>query len=157
KQTAPGGEMRRSDDKILNTHVGALPGPIEAWSGQDIPHMELQSVVNNVVANQRAAGIDIVNEGELAKGGSFASYFQSRLSGFEPGAIGTMVSVLGQGADWLEFADFYKKALESGTLFEQTRSSPVQRTNSAVIDWVCRGPIRFTGQAALEREIDLLR
>ncbi len=149
--------MRRSTDKILTTHVGALPGPIEAWSGQDVPGMELQPVIDDVVAKQRAAGIDIVNEGELAKGGSFASYFQSRLSGFEPGVPGTIFSVLGQSADWLEFADFYKKAVEGGTLFEQTRSSPVQTANRAVTDWVCRGPIRYTGQAALEREIELVR
>jgi len=99
--------MRRSTDKILTTHVGALPGPIEAWSGQEVPGMELQPVIDDVVAKQRAAGIDIVNEGELAKGGSFASYFQSRLSGFEPGVPGAIFSVLGQSADWLEFADFY--------------------------------------------------
>ena len=39
-------------------------------------------------------------------------------------------------------------------MFEQTRSAPIQ-TNRRM-DWVCRGPIRYTGQAALQREIDLL-
>ena len=39
--------------------------------------------------------------------------------------------------------------------FEQTQSAPPQMT--ARYDWVCRGPIAYTGQAALEREIDILR
>jgi 5-methyltetrahydropteroyltriglutamate--homocysteine methyltransferase len=146
--------MKRSTEKILTTHVGALPGPIEAWSGEDLTDDQLRSVVREVVEKQRAAGIDIVNEGELTKGGNWVAFINSRLSGFEPGTDGTTLALLGDSKDWTEFDDFYRKALEGGTLFEQTRSAPNQ-TNRRM-DWVCRGPIRYTGQAALEREIDLL-
>jgi 5-methyltetrahydropteroyltriglutamate--homocysteine methyltransferase len=146
--------MKRSTEKILTTHVGALPGPMEAWSG-DVPDEELRSAVREVVDKQRAAGIDIVNEGELTKGGNWVAFINSRLSGFEPGRDGMTFALLRDSADWVEFADFYQKALEGGTLFEQTRSAPTQ-TNRRM-DWVCRSPIRYTGQAALEREIDLLR
>jgi 5-methyltetrahydropteroyltriglutamate--homocysteine methyltransferase len=148
--------MRRSSAKILTTHVGALPGPAETWSGENVPDDELQTAVRDVVARQRAAGIDIINEGELTKGGNWVFFVNSRLSGFEPMPSGFMVGTLGQSLDWIEFADFYKKALEGGTLFEQTRSAPNQ-TAVRNVDWVCRGPIRYTGQDALQREIDLLR
>lgn len=147
--------MKRSDERILTTHVGALPGPLEAWSGDDLSDEELRSIVRDVVAKQRAAGIDIVNEGELTKGGNWVAFINARLSGFEPGQDGATFALLGDSEDWKEFADFYQKAIESGTLFEQTRSAPNQ-TNRR-IDWVCRGPIRYTGQTALQREIDLLR
>jgi 5-methyltetrahydropteroyltriglutamate--homocysteine methyltransferase len=147
--------MKRSNERILTTHVGALPGPVEAWSGESLSDDALQSVVDDVVAKQRAAGIDIVNEGELTKGGNWVAYIHSRLSGFEPGEDGATFALLGDSLDWKEFADFYTKALEAGTLFEHTRSAPNQ--TSRRMDWVCRAPIRYTGQAALQREIDLLR
>ena len=146
--------MRRSTEKILTTHVGALPGPIDAWTG-DMPEDALQAAVRDVVGHQRAAGIDIVNEGELTKGGNWVAFIQSRLSGFEPGAEGVTFGLLRDSADWIEFADFYDRAIEGGTLFEQTRSTPDQAARR--MDWVCRGPIRYTGLAALEREIALLR
>jgi hypothetical protein len=147
--------MKRSSKRILTTHVGALPGPVEAWSGEGLSDDQLGSMVRDVVAKQRAAGIDIVNEGELTKGGNWVAFINSRLSGFEPGQDGTTFALLGDSDDWKEFSDFYQKALEGGTLFEQTRSAPIQ-TNRRM-DWVCREPIRYTGQTALQREIDLLR
>jgi 5-methyltetrahydropteroyltriglutamate--homocysteine methyltransferase len=146
--------MRRSTEKILTTHVGALPGPIEAWTAQS-SDAELRTAVRDVVEAQRRAGVDIVNEGELTKGGSWVVFISSRLSGFTPGRDGATVRLLGDSLDWHEFDDFYKKALEGGTLFEQTRSAPNQTASR--IDWVCTGPIRYTGEAALKRELDLLR
>jgi 5-methyltetrahydropteroyltriglutamate--homocysteine methyltransferase len=147
--------MRRSTEKILTTHVGALPGPIEAWSGQS-SEPELRTAVRDVVDAQRRAGVDIVNEGELTKGGNWVAFINSRLSGFEPATQpGATYALLVGSVDWQEFDDFYKKALEGGTLFEQTRSTPNQTASR--MDWVCTAPIRYTGEAALKREIELLR
>lgn len=147
--------MRRSTSKILTTHVGALPGPLAAWEGT-LPEPELHAAVAEVIAAQRSAGIDIANEGELTKGGNWVFFVNSRLSGFEPSTPGFMGTVLMQSRDWIEFDDFYKQALEGGTLFEQTRTAPNQ-TSSRGIDWACTGPIRYVGQAAIAREIDTLR
>ena len=147
--------MNRSEERILTTHVGALPGPLEAWQEESLPEDRLRQIVADVVEKQRAAGIDIVNEGELTKGGNWVAFIASRLSGFEPGQDGATFALLGDSEDWKAFDDFYRAALEGGTLFEQTRSAPVQ--TSRRMDWVCRSPIEYTGQAALEREIDLLR
>ena len=57
--------------------------------------------------------------------------------------------------DWQEFDDFYAKAMAGGTLFEQTASAPAQTRESATGS--CREPIRYTGQEALQREIELLK
>jgi 5-methyltetrahydropteroyltriglutamate--homocysteine methyltransferase len=63
--------MQRSDAKILTTHVGSLPflsldGGIAA--GDD---SHLGEDVAAIVARQRETGINIVNEGEYAKGGDW--------------------------------------------------------------------------------------
>jgi 5-methyltetrahydropteroyltriglutamate--homocysteine methyltransferase len=146
--------VRRSTDKILTTHVGALPGPLEAWTAQS-SEAELRAAVRDVVAAQKRAGVDIVNEGELTKGGNWVAFINARLTGFEPGEAGATFRLLGDSLDWKEFDDFYKKAVEGGTLFEQTRSAPNQTASR--MDWTCTGPIRYTGEAALQRELDQLR
>ncbi len=146
--------MRRSMTKILTTHVGALPGAPETWDGR-ADDDALRNAVRDVVAAQRAAGIDIVNEGELTKGGMWVTFISSRLGGFTGVPAEGTVGILRSSADWKEFDDFYAKAMAGGTLFEQTASAPVQ--TGRVRDWVCREPIRYTGQAALAREIALLK
>jgi 5-methyltetrahydropteroyltriglutamate--homocysteine methyltransferase len=146
--------MRRSVEKILTTHVGALPGPLQGTLDV-LPDAELRVAVHDVVRHQRAAGIDFVNEGELTKGGNFVTFINSRLSGFETVEGQSMSRVLTASQDWIEFADFYAKALEHGTLFEHTGSLPPQVRTRAV-DLVCRDPVTYTGQQALEREIGAL-
>jgi len=146
--------MRRSAEKVLTTHVGALPGPLETWQGA-AGDAALRTAVHDVVAAQRSAGTDIVNEGELTKGGNWVTFINSRLSGFQDVPAEGTLALLRSSRDWQEFDDFYAKAMAGGTLFEQTASAPVQ--TAAIRDWVCRAPIKYTGQAALQREIDLLK
>jgi 5-methyltetrahydropteroyltriglutamate--homocysteine methyltransferase len=146
--------MRRSTTKILTTHVGALPGPLDTWQGK-AGDAELRSAVRDVVAAQLAAGTDVVNEGELTKGGNWVTFINSRLSGFVGVPAEGTAALLFASEDWREFKDFYSKALAGGTLFEQTASTPTQ--TSGIRDWVCRGPIRYTGQQALAHEIELLK
>ncbi len=69
-------------------------------------------------------------------------------------AEGTL-ALLRASKDWQEFDDFYAKAMAGGTLFEQTASAPAQ--TARIRDWVCREPIRYTGQDSLGREIELLK
>ena len=146
--------MRRSTDRILTTHVGALPDPLPAEGNRTDD--DLRAAVRQVVHRQRDTGIDFINEGELTKGGNFVTYINERLSGFEPGDASVMTSVLSSSRDWTEFADFYGKAVRNGTLFEQTGSLPSQ-VPARRMELICRGPITYTGQAILEREIDALR
>ena len=143
--------MKRSDTKILTTHVGSLPfpAPYKGLAVGDASH--LAADVAAVVARQRAAGIDIINEGEYAKGGDWLRYMQNRFGGFTEIAEPAGKPLIEQGKDREEFADFYRYAGERGTLFytpgaQIAKKRPVQ---------ACTGPVSYTGQAELKREIDL--
>jgi 5-methyltetrahydropteroyltriglutamate--homocysteine methyltransferase len=114
----------------------------------------LQQEVTNVVRQQREAGIDLVNEGELTKGGNWVTFINERITGFIPRETGALVSLVQRSEDWKKFDQFYKAATEGGTLFEQTRAAPSQvRT----LEYVCTSPITYVGQKQLQREIDTLR
>jgi 5-methyltetrahydropteroyltriglutamate--homocysteine methyltransferase len=146
--------MRASTDRILTTHVGALPAPEGLWAKKDIEEPVLRAAVRDVVRQQREVGLDIVNEGEFTKGGNWVEFVNSRISGFQPRAAGGSAKLLFGSKDWQEFSDFYKAAMEGGTLFEQTKSAPNQ---TRTMDWGCTGPLSYIGQAELQREIDCLR
>ena len=84
--------MMESTNQFLTTHTGSLPRPDDLVSimyakeeGQNIDHAELgeqiRAAVAEVVAKQRKAGIDIINDGEVSKP-SYATYVKDRLSGF---------------------------------------------------------------------------
>ena len=92
--------MLRSTDRIRTTHVGSLARPPEllldlmraAAQGRPVDPAELagaeRRAVAEVVARQRAAGLDVISDGEQTKTGFYA-YIGQRLSGFEPRAAGT--------------------------------------------------------------------
>src|SRR6516165_3102746 len=79
-------------DRILTTHVGSLPRNEklsdqlvrqEAGEAFDAKEMalEMDKAVRHVVEKQRAAGIDIGNDGEQQRVG-FQTYVPQRMSGF---------------------------------------------------------------------------
>ena len=84
--------MRRSSDRILTTHVGSLIRPAHlleeaAAARKDQQHQAryedtLKRATADVVQQQRAAGLDIVNDGEFGKS-SWANYVLDRMTGFE--------------------------------------------------------------------------
>src|SRR5437868_5450695 len=86
--------MKRSERRILTTHVGSLPRPpdlagmilTDARAGSPEQRAafdaRVASAVREVVDKQIAAGIDIVSDGEQGKIG-FANYVKDRLDGFE--------------------------------------------------------------------------
>jgi 5-methyltetrahydropteroyltriglutamate--homocysteine methyltransferase len=157
-----GTTMRRSTDRILTTHVGALPAPHDVWAQLDVGDERLAAAVVEVCEAQRLAGVDFINEGELTKGGHWTEYLASRLEGYEPaGHPGALGDLLLSSTDWVEFRDFYLAVLANGTLFEQSGSAQhvpegAEETAQAVEDWVCTSPVHYRGQAALEREIAML-
>jgi 5-methyltetrahydropteroyltriglutamate--homocysteine methyltransferase len=143
--------MQRSVSKILTTHVGSLPflSPDKGLAVGDESH--LTDDVAAIVARQRETGIDIVNEGEFAKGGDWLRYMQTRFGGFTEIDAPQGKPLIEQGKDREEFADFYKYAGERGTLFytpgaQMAKKRPVQS---------CTGAVSYVGQAALKKEIDL--
>jgi 5-methyltetrahydropteroyltriglutamate--homocysteine methyltransferase len=145
--------MRKSDGKILSTHVGSLPYLTER---ETPPHGDnLREAVAAIVQKQRDLGLDVINEGEYAKGGDWLSYMDERLSGFEARPPLGGVPILLQGKDREAFADFYRYVTERGTLFYLPGNQIVGRTGRA--HWLCTGPIAYTGHAAVQAEIDLLK
>src|SRR3954463_14250868 len=83
--------------KFLTTHVGSLPGPETFSAPAEHDEASLRGAVEWVVARQRDAGLDIINEGELTKGGDWLSFMDARLGGFEERPVPPGGSVLGQG------------------------------------------------------------
>lgn len=85
--------MKRSENRILTTHVGSLIRPAEllaasaaARDGGDSAQSAytelLGRAVSEVVKKQADIGIDIVNDGEYGKS-SWAAYVLDRMTGFE--------------------------------------------------------------------------
>lgn len=144
---------RSSSKKILTTHVGSLPRPDGTDRAGNEGDAALRDMVAGVVARQREIGIDVINEGEYAKGGDWLSYVDSRFGGFEarPPEGGTPVIL--QGKDREEFADFYRYATQRGTLFYE----PAGQIKQARPHWVATAPVTYRGEAALKREIELFR
>ena len=144
-------------EKILTTHVGSLIRPAALLDfirkkqdglPYDQPGYEktLRDSVAAVVKRQVEAGIDIPSDGEFGKGISWSQYVLERMSGFErrpakPGEHG-----FARGADRARFADFYKE-------LDAADGPPAAVGASAGIA-VCTGPVKYTGQAELQRDID---
>src|SRR5215212_10625846 len=145
--------MGRVPTKILTTHVGSLPGPDSFGAGDVEDEHRLRAAVAAVVARQRETGLDIINEGELTKGGDWLSFMDTRLGGFEERPVPPEGSILVKGQDREVFADFYRHAAEQQTLFfaRDDRIKAVRRYT------VATGPITYTGSAALRRELDVFR
>jgi 5-methyltetrahydropteroyltriglutamate--homocysteine methyltransferase len=82
----------RSTKRFLTTHTGSLPRPDDLIAmmyareeGVPVEPVALaarvKGAVEEVVARQVAAGVDIVNDGEMSKP-SYATYIKDRLDGF---------------------------------------------------------------------------
>jgi 5-methyltetrahydropteroyltriglutamate--homocysteine methyltransferase len=150
--------VKRSTDRILTTHVGSLPRPADLRamltaksSGQPYDAQafaqRVQSAVAEVVQQQVASGIDVVNDGELSKP-NFTSYARERLSGFEvreyaPGQGPPVMSI--SARDQQEFGAYFAA---------QGRRAAIGTAPRAV---VCTGPLRYVGQAAIQADVANLK
>ncbi len=84
--------MKRSQDRILTTHVGSLPRPqplLDRASYRTGPPKDpeeyarlVRAAVAEIVKEQAAVGLDIINDGEFGKD-SWANYILRRITGFE--------------------------------------------------------------------------
>jgi 5-methyltetrahydropteroyltriglutamate--homocysteine methyltransferase len=84
--------MLRSTHRFLTTHTGSLPRPDDLVRmmfakeegvpvDADALAARIRSAVSEVASRQLAAGVDIVNDGEMSKP-SYATYVKDRLAGF---------------------------------------------------------------------------
>ena len=137
--------MKRSEDRILTTHVGSLVRPPEllqaAAAAREKPQARQQYLdavrraTAEVVKRQVEAGIDIVNDGEFGKS-SWANYVLDRLSGFEP-RPDRIFEAVWLGRDRVRFREFMQKEFPRGA--------------NGVPGHVCVGPIEYRGHDAVRR------
>ena len=141
--------MKHSSERILTTHVGSLPRPqrvvdllfaqdrgdpydYEAFDGT------MREAVAEAVARQRAAGVDVVSDGEMSKI-SYATYIRHRLTGFE---IGEMPRATPKDLD--DFPSFKDRLSKLGATPKYHRP-------------VCRGPVAVNDLASLHADIQRLK
>ncbi|MGE0061445.1 MAG: cobalamin-independent methionine synthase II family protein [Xanthobacteraceae bacterium] len=144
--------MKRSDKRILTTHVGSLIRPKalqellrarQSGKPYDKAAYEecLATSVAEVVKQQAAAGVDVVSDGEFGKAISWSQYALERLGGFERRAVKEGANPFKRGADRQRFAEFYAELDAADGV-------------ATVSDSVCVGPISYTGQKELQADID---
>ncbi|MBV8120114.1 MAG: cobalamin-independent methionine synthase II family protein [Alphaproteobacteria bacterium] len=153
--------MKRSDRRILTTHVGSLPRPdalLElnrakfAGGAYDEAAFAtaLSAAVDDVCRKQAEIGIDVVNDGEFGKTtsgavdyGAWSSYAWGRLAGWERGEPGRLPALAGR-RDRMKFVDFYAEL--DATSFRSSSSLGGRPP-------VFTGPISYVGQRALSADL----
>jgi|SRR5688572_25406520 len=153
--------MKRSERRILTTHVGSLPRPRELLaplhareSGEayDAGALEraIEVTTSAVVRRQAQLGIDILNDGEHGRA-SFATYANTRIGGLErerhpPPHIARPTR------DSLAFPAVYA---EMKKMFGARREL-TGRPEDAV-SLVCTGPLKYIGHEQLAADLANLR
>ena len=140
--------MQRSTERFLTTHTGSLPRPDDLIrmmyaneEGVPIDRAALaervRAAVAEVVQKQAAAGVDLINDGELSKP-SYATYIKDRLNGF--GGIGNTFV-------YQDLADFPKLAQKVfGDPGRSRRKTPA-----------CNAPISVRDPQAVRTDVDNLK
>ena len=142
--------MKRSEDRILTTHVGSLARPpallaeinaLRAGTGDAIRLAQVRrQCIAEVLRQQIAIGLDIVNDGEFSKS-NWASYIIARIEGFElrPQQL--------RKADWLG---------EDGERFAEYFSETFPRAAQGFPTEACIGPVRYRDVAVIQQAVDEL-
>ena len=157
--------MQRSTDRILTTHVGSLVRPddvlqdiLKKVAGKPVDEAEFQAKVKRgvaeVVRKQAEIGIDVPSDGEFSKP-TFSSYVAERLSGLGPVPLTAKPYTYAKLQD--EFPGFMAQYNAMFTKIWMPKSIPeeiVQDAMAAPPDvHSVTGPIRYQGQALVQRDI----
>jgi len=140
--------MHYSTDRILTSHVGSLPRPddvlrrIYAHQDEGVPFDDeywdmVAKAVDEVVKQQKAAGIDIVSDGEIGKVG-FTNYLSDRLEGLG-----------GETVMW----SFHDLAVVPEVAERQYQSEGGKR----ICMPACVGELKYVGQEHVARDLANLR
>ena len=140
--------MKRSVDRFLTTHTGSLPRPPDLVDmmfakEEGVPvepaalTSRIRGAVAEVVQKQLAAGVDIVNDGEMSKP-SYATYIKDRLDGFG-GTGNTFVY-----QDLVGFPELAKRAFNDPG--RSRRKTPA-----------CNAPIKVRDPAAVRHDVENLK
>ncbi len=142
--------MKRSQDRILTTHVGSLPRPqslLELASyGKGPPQdpaeyaRRVRVAVADVVKRQAQVGLDIINDGEFGKD-SWAGYIMQRITGFEI-RKDQLRPLEWLGRDGVRFANFIAQEMPHVLTGTPTEA--------------CIGPIKYRDTRAIDRAVENL-
>ena len=140
--------MKRSTDHILTTHTGSLPRPDDLvdllYAEEEAPQPGLSDRVRQAVIDsikeQVELGIDVVNDGEMGRVG-YSTYVNQRLTGYEEKKHVPRGPRAGD-ADFPGYAEWSQRT--------QSGSFRINR-------YACTGPVKYVGQAALQRDIENLK
>jgi 5-methyltetrahydropteroyltriglutamate--homocysteine methyltransferase len=142
--------MKKSDERILTTHVGSIPRPaalrdllVRQDRGEPVDEAalarEAEAAVRETVTRQLEAGIDIGNDGEQPRAG-FSTYVARRMRGFG-GASKRLAS-----RDQIDFPDY------AAMLADRRRAAA--RINDAP---QATGEVRYEDLSEAERECDMFQ
>jgi 5-methyltetrahydropteroyltriglutamate--homocysteine methyltransferase len=143
--------MKRSEKRILTTHVGSIVRPqhlrdLAAAAGESAENKQryeqgLREAVAEIVKLQAKAGIDIVNDGEFGKS-SWSNYILERITGFEhrPEQL-RPVYWLGRDRD----------------RFPEVMASEFPWMSKGVATEACIGPIKYRDHVSIDRDISNLK
>jgi 5-methyltetrahydropteroyltriglutamate--homocysteine methyltransferase len=131
--------MKRSERRILTTHVGSLVRPASLQGTRDQPGYAdcLKRETAAVVRRQAEAGVDVVSDGEYGKV-SWSNYVLGRMSGFEVRPK-QLQSVEWLGRDRDRFRDFFAREMPTALA-----GRPAE---------VCVGPIAYKDRSGIEQAI----
>ena len=146
---------QQNTDRILTTHVGSLPRPKdlldlmkarlagEAYD-QAAYDAQVRAAVKDCVRRQVETGIDVVTDGEQSKPG-FYTYVRERLDGFEarPHTRANFFA-----AEVAAFPEYYEQYFKQAML---------GRTIAPMKSLACVGPVKYRGEAAVQRDIENLK
>ena len=152
--------MQRSEGRIRVSHAGVLPRPDDlqqlllAGEGSRAAFdARLESAVAEVVRHQADIGIDVVNDGEVAKRGGFSGYVRERLSGIEqrplPDGLRTRSPNL---RDQRDFPGFYAAGL--GGVGRGVNANRASTNNDP---YFCTAPLAYIGAEAVQADIARLQ
>ena len=168
--------MKRSQDRILTTHVGSLSRPPDlialnqararGGSTDEAAYAAtLAAAVSGVVRKQRDVGIDIVNDGEFGKPmgqaydyGVWWNYAFERMDGFalpdsipesahKPSSVANLaLTSFANRRDWQKFNEFYQDPESTGLTGSASAGGRCARARSATRVTPRSGPTSTTSR-----------
>jgi len=165
--------MKRSTNRILSSHGGNLPRPadldallVAADDNRPAIDKRLPEAVQWVVDKQIECGVDIVNDGEYVKAanmGHYVGYIQARITGFanreRPEGVEPKRAFVAE-RDRRDFPGFYESGLwftGSGGPVRPGFATAGQIPRRSKIESICDGPVTYTGQDAIQKDIAALK
>ena len=147
--------MKRSSERILTTHAGALPQPADLkqmhaaqTSGQHVDQdafaKRVRDVVAEVVKKQLDCGLDIINDGEVGKSNFSAMRATASAAFIEREVKPEDRASTIFARDMVEFGDYFNKRTGAN------RGDNIRRV-------FCNGPLKYVGQKVCSKRLTISR